>query len=260
MLEPSAGTGLLAIFAELAGAHLHLNELAELRAGLLAQAFPQLSVTRHNAEHIHDHLDADIQPSVVLMNPPFSVSPQVDARVTGAAAKHIISAFARLVPGGRLVAITPASLDLDSPSWRTTFATLGPSQVIFSAIISGRVYARHGTAVETRLTVIDKYPADPGQARANLLIAQTAEEVLELVEADVPTRKPLEITPNPVRSTSVAAQLSSAKTPPKRSSSKPASGLAPDLDPANATELAYTIRRETDADRSLRQRRALRAL
>ena len=34
VLEPSAGTGLLAIFAELAGASLVLNELAETRAGL----------------------------------------------------------------------------------------------------------------------------------------------------------------------------------------------------------------------------------
>ncbi|WP_125461619.1 MULTISPECIES: hypothetical protein [Rhodomicrobium] len=68
VLEPSAGTGLLAIFAEMAGAHLHLNELAELRAGLLAQAYPHLGVTRHNAEHIHDYLGGDIRPSVVLID------------------------------------------------------------------------------------------------------------------------------------------------------------------------------------------------
>jgi len=35
VLEPSAGTGLLAIFAELAKARLTLNEIAETRAGLL---------------------------------------------------------------------------------------------------------------------------------------------------------------------------------------------------------------------------------
>src|SRR6202042_2888873 len=33
VLEPSAGTGLLAIFAEMAGASLVLNELAETRGG-----------------------------------------------------------------------------------------------------------------------------------------------------------------------------------------------------------------------------------
>jgi hypothetical protein len=41
VLEPSAGTGLLAIFAELAGSRLILNELAEARAGLLNQLFSQ---------------------------------------------------------------------------------------------------------------------------------------------------------------------------------------------------------------------------
>ena len=40
VLEPSAGTGLLAILAELAGGSLALNELAETRAGLLSLLFP----------------------------------------------------------------------------------------------------------------------------------------------------------------------------------------------------------------------------
>ena len=39
VLEPSAGTGLLAIFAELAKARLTLNEIAETRAGLLGRLF-----------------------------------------------------------------------------------------------------------------------------------------------------------------------------------------------------------------------------
>ena len=39
VLEPSAGTGLLAIFAELAGAGLALNEIADTRAGLLARLY-----------------------------------------------------------------------------------------------------------------------------------------------------------------------------------------------------------------------------
>ena len=40
VLEPSAGTGLLAILAELAGGSLVLNELADTRAGLLTHLFP----------------------------------------------------------------------------------------------------------------------------------------------------------------------------------------------------------------------------
>ena len=58
VLEPSAGTGLLAILAELAGGSLVLNELAETRAGLLSHLFPGVAVTRFDAAQIDDYLDA----------------------------------------------------------------------------------------------------------------------------------------------------------------------------------------------------------
>ena len=160
VLEPSAGTGLLAIFAELAGSRLVLNELAEARAGLLGQLFPGVSITRHDAAHIHDHLDGALRPSVVLMNPPFSVAAHVEGAVADAALRHVASALARLADGGRLVAITGASVSPDHPSWRDAFIRLQErGRVVFSAAIEGRVYARHGTNVETRLTVIDRLPA-----------------------------------------------------------------------------------------------------
>ncbi len=81
VLEPSAGTGMLAVMAQCAlGAQsagsLHLNELAATRAGLLSGLFPSVPVTRHNAEAIRDRLP-DLRPTVVLMNPPFSASPGV---------------------------------------------------------------------------------------------------------------------------------------------------------------------------------------
>jgi hypothetical protein len=82
VLEPSAGTGLLAIFADLAGASLVLNELVETRAGLLCHLFPDVAVTRFDAARI-DHLDASVTPSVVLMNPPFSALANVDAPGAG---------------------------------------------------------------------------------------------------------------------------------------------------------------------------------
>ena len=161
VLEPSAGTGLLAIFAELAGAQIALNELGETRAALLRLAFPGVAVTRHDAAHIHDHLDAAIRPSVVLMNPPFSALAKVEGRVADAAARHVASALSRLAEGGRLVAITGASLSPENPSWREAFIRLQTQgRIVFSAAIDGRVYARHGTSVDTRLTVIDRVPAE----------------------------------------------------------------------------------------------------
>jgi predicted RNA methylase len=124
VLEPSAGTGLLAIFAELAGSGLVLNELADGRARLLGRLFADFSVTQYDAAHIHDHLDATVRPSVVLMNPPFSVAAHVDGTFAGAAFRHLSSAFARLAEGGRLVAITGTSLSPDNPSWRDAFVRL----------------------------------------------------------------------------------------------------------------------------------------
>ena len=49
VLEPSAGTGLLGVLAETTGASLILNELAEIRADLLASLFPAVPVTRFDA-------------------------------------------------------------------------------------------------------------------------------------------------------------------------------------------------------------------
>ena len=146
VLEPSAGTGLLAIFAELAGASLALNELAETRAGLLGHLFPDVGVTRFDAAHIDDHLDPGVTPTVVLMNPPFSALANVDRRRTDAALRHVSSALARLADGGRLVAITQASLAPDSPAWREDFVRLqerGTRRLLGSDRRRGLRPARH---------------------------------------------------------------------------------------------------------------------
>ena len=112
VLEPSAGTGILAVMAQCAlgdrtAGALHLNEIAAVRAGLLSRLFPDATVTRHNAEAIADHLPG-VRPAVVLMNPPFSASPGVTRIRHDADLRHLRSAFSMLPPGGRLVGITSA--------------------------------------------------------------------------------------------------------------------------------------------------------
>jgi P-type conjugative transfer protein TrbJ len=193
VLEPSAGTGLLAILAELAGASLALNELAGTRAGLLSHLFPDVGVTGFDAARIDDHLDAGVTPTVVLMNPPFSALANVDRRRTDAALRHVSSALARLAEGGRLVAITQASLAPDSPAWREDFQRLQErGTVVFSAAIDGAVYARHGTTIETRLIVIDKRPAsDPTAFPASPGTAPDAATLLRWVVESVPPRLPV---------------------------------------------------------------------
>ncbi|MET4218793.1 putative RNA methylase [Bradyrhizobium sp. LB14.3] len=193
VLEPSAGTGLLAIFAELAGGALVLNELAEARAALLDQLFAKIKVTRFDAAQIDDHLDAGVAPSVVLMNPPFSALANVDRRMADAALRHITSALARLCDGGRLVAVTGASLTPDNPAWRDAFVRLQErARVVFSAAIDGAVYAKHGTQTDMRLLVIDKQPAaDPKVLPASLGMAGDVATLLGWVSQHVPPRLPV---------------------------------------------------------------------
>ncbi|MER8562899.1 strawberry notch-like NTP hydrolase domain-containing protein [Mesorhizobium sp. M0578] len=191
VLEPSAGTGLLAVHAEMARASIALNELAATRADLLGLLFARMPVSRHDAAHIDDHLEPAIKPSVVLMNPPFTVGAYVDGHVADAAWRHLSSAFARLRPGGRLVAITGTGLSSESPKWRPAFERLQQQgTIVFTAAIDGRVYARHGTTTETRLTIIDKVPAaDPSRFVASPGKAKDVETLLSWI-TDLPTRTP----------------------------------------------------------------------
>ena len=207
VLEPSGGTGLLAILAEIAGASLVLNELAETRAALLSSLFPAIPVTRFDAAQIDDHLDAGAVPSVVLMNPPFSVMANVEGRVADAAWRHIASALARLAPGGRLVTITGASFAPDNPAWMPAFTRLQErGRVVFSAAIDGAVYAKHGTTFSTRLTVIDRVPADdPTVFRTAPGVAPDAATLLEWVSARVPARLPVTLPEDANSTTSSAA-------------------------------------------------------
>src|SRR3546814_13533836 len=91
------------------------------------------------------------------MTPPFSAVAHVDRAMKDAALRHISSALARLAPGGRLVAITGASCAPDNPAWTDAFARLQErGRIVFSAAIDGRVYEKHGTTNDTRLTETDR--------------------------------------------------------------------------------------------------------
>ncbi len=189
VLEPSAGTGLLAIHAESRGATLALNELAPTRAALLARLFSSTDVTAFDAETIHDRLDPAIRPSVILMNPPFSASPHIERRMQDAVFRHMSSALARLVEGGRLVTITGANHDPSSPTWRVGYGQLQESaELLFTATIDGRVYARHGTAIDTRLMVFEKTPTPaPDKFPSSHGHAETTSELLDWIK-DLPPR------------------------------------------------------------------------
>jgi predicted RNA methylase len=193
VLEPSAGTGLLAVQAEFAGCRLAVNEVAEVRAALLGSLFAGSHVSMHDAAQIHDRLDASLVPSCIIMNPPFSAALNVEARVADAAIRHLSSAVARLADGGRLVAITGANCAPDHKAWRDGFVRMqNKARVVFSASIVGSVFAPHGTTVETRLTVIDKVPADDAaQFPASPGIAPDLATLRRWLADSLPPRQPI---------------------------------------------------------------------
>src|SRR6516164_6828726 len=262
VLEPSAGTGLLAIFAELAKAQLALNEIADTRAALLLRLFRGIGVSRHNAEQIHDRLDPAIRPTVVLMNPPFSASPHIEGRFAEAAMHHLSSALARLVEGGRLVAITGHNVGPDQPAWREAFVHLQEkARVVFSATIAGKAYLRHGTSMETRLTVIDRVPAeDPTVFPSAVSMAADAAELLGQVQRLVPRRLPIAApSPLPPPTMFPRAAVPTARTKPPQFALVKRPAPLPD-----AVELAYETRQwapgETRFSASLYETYALQTI
>ncbi|WP_238373071.1 strawberry notch family protein [Heliomarina baculiformis] len=253
VLEPSAGTGLLAVLAEIAGGSLALNELADTRADLLRRLFSGRPVTCFDAAQIDDHLDADLRPSVILMNPPFSAVANVDARSTETTARHLRSALARLVPGGRLVAITGASFAPDAPAWAETFARLTETaHLVFTGAVSGAAFAKHGTSFETRISVFDKCRGgEAGGITADLArpISPDVASLLSLITTHVPPRLALaQVAParqgltspfpgNPTRTTRAAISTSRITSP------TPATNTVPQIE---AADLAYTLRDATE--------------
>ncbi|CUX79945.1 strawberry notch family protein [Roseibaca calidilacus] len=259
VLEPSAGTGLLAILAEIAGGSLALNELAETRADLLRRLFPGRPVTTFDAAQIDDHLDAGLRPSVILMNPPFSAVANVDARTTEATARHLRSALARLAPGGRLVAITGASFAPDARAWAETFGRLTETaHLVFTGAVSGTAFAKHGTSFETRISVFDKCRGgEAGGITADLArpISPDVASLLSLITAHVPPRLELaevaragqgHTSPFPGYPARTArAAISTSRT----TSPTPATNTAPQIE---AADLAYTLRDATEDGASTR--------
>jgi hypothetical protein len=193
VLEPSAGTGMLAVWAAKSGARLALNEISPLRRECLGTLFPAARLTALDGELIDELLDPLVAPSVVLMNPPYShgVERGHDGR-TGA--RHLRSAWKRLLPGGRLVAVMPDWFDLP----RFLAGIAGPVALRLNAPIK-RGFVKQGTSITTRLLVLDK--ADGGDspmiakptnfAELCLLVEMLPDRVARMAEPIVAARPAL---------------------------------------------------------------------
>jgi hypothetical protein len=152
-----------------------------------------------------------------------------------AALRHIGSALSRLAEGARLVAITGANCAPDNPAWQPAFVRLQErGRVVFSASIDCAVYAKHGTTIDTRLTVIDKIPADdPTAFPAPLGGAPDVATLLGWIAQYVPQRLPTLVrVPTPAVSRPIDAAVS--RSVATRRASAPAATVEPE-----AVELAY---------------------
>lgn len=190
VLEPSAGTGMLAAMASIAGVKLILNELANDRRDMLERLYPKSPLSAHNAEYLNDYLDSSLKPTVVIMNPPFSSSPNCSNTRSGVTMQHIMAALKLLPVGGRLVTITGEGFSPFSAKYRPSFVNLQKeARVVYSSGIAGKLYAKQGTTVDTRITVIDRIPAvNPEDFSCYYEMSDNIPALLALVARHVPAR------------------------------------------------------------------------
>ena len=227
VLEPSAGTGLLAVFARRIGARLILNELDPARAGMLEAAFPGFPVSRHDGELIHDLLPRSISPTAVLVNPPFSRSIGRHADPL-AAFRHLRAALMRLAPGGRCAAILPDRVDTSSRAWSKAIEGCA---LTLHLELPGNAYAKHGTSQTVKIMVLEKGTGD----HAELIRCGSLAEALAAITAPTaPVRVPS--VPHLARPSAHGSLLGSLANKPRLTAPSPkvAQSLA-------AIDITYTV-------------------
>ena len=155
VLEPSAGTGNIAVLARLAGAEVDTNEIDERRIRLLLlQGF---APTAFDAERLDNLLWPGRLYDGVVMNPPFSsTGGRVKGHSTHFGARHVEQALLRVKPGGRLVAVVGRGMALERPSFRAWWASIEQRYRVRANVgIDGSVYAKFGTSFDNQIIVID---------------------------------------------------------------------------------------------------------
>jgi predicted RNA methylase len=163
VLEPSAGTGSLAIWPHALGAKVICNE-TNLRRFSLLRCVLNFAALPLDAEFIDDLLPAEIQPTAVLMNPPFcSTSGRVRSTNPIYGARHVASALRRLKEGGRLVAIVSEAMSFHHPSFREWWQRIASlCNIRANLTLDSKEYAKCGAAPDVQMLVIDKTGATPG--------------------------------------------------------------------------------------------------
>ncbi|WP_420607396.1 strawberry notch-like NTP hydrolase domain-containing protein [Novosphingopyxis sp.] len=153
VLEPSAGTGMLAIWPHLGGSSLILNEIDPLRREALQTLLPCAAITAHDGELIDQLMDPARLPSAVIMNPPFARSLE-RGKDSKSAMRHLRSALRLSADGARIAAIMPEGFCA-----RRFAREIGDATVLLDALLAN-AFRSVGTGISVRMIVIDKAVRD----------------------------------------------------------------------------------------------------
>ncbi len=155
-LEPSAGTGCLALWLNNAGCQTFVNEISERRRLLLE--IQNYTPTAVNAEFLDDLLTDEIKPDLILMNPPFSAScRKIRKTDSDFGFRHVKSALARLNKNGRLVALLGSDALLKTDKGRNFLGEIGTEydlKAVFT--LPQSAFYKYGTSIRTAIICIEK--------------------------------------------------------------------------------------------------------
>lgn len=180
ILEPSAGTGSLAVWLKIAGCRFHLNELAERRRQLLT--YLDFTATSENAEFINDLID--IEPDGVLMNPPFSsAGGRLKQKNSNFGFRHLRAALATLKPDGKFVALFNTESLVGSAAGKNFLHELSREQTLKAVIhLPSKTYYKYGTNIGVSIICLKKSKPEKSNRSLPEFVCSELSEVLNLTD------------------------------------------------------------------------------
>jgi len=133
-----------------------VNELDKRRLEIIKE-LPFDGFLNEDAEQINNIHGDKLEPTVIVMNPPFSSSAERNIHDTKIGAKHIEESLKMLAPNGRLVAIVGQGMADDAPAFRSWRSGIKEQYNVKANIgIDGKNYSKYGTTFGVQVLVIDK--------------------------------------------------------------------------------------------------------
>ena len=248
VLEPSAGTGNIAVHAKNAGAKVVVNELDDRRLELLKGLGIADEAYKYDAGQLDALLHNKVKPDRVVMNPPFSKgSLRAGSKHGVVGADHVEAVLELLKPGGRLVAIVGGGRDasggmsFEAPTYQEWWDKIrGDYKVRANVRVGGKVYSKYGTQFATRLLVIDKPSGELGTWRDNPITGEVADleeltDILSEVRNDLEAPKAISETAPGERGVEPRPETTRPPAPTRPDTSvEPATGGVGERPPAGA--------------------------